>query len=148
MNFFLSHFFDYFLYVPVIAILGPIKGCAVMAALSMVVNFLLICLYDKTGKDWLGLETLKDGKNALTSNLPKWLQKVVSFGDVAAFIGFSVYDPLFAVIYMRKADQAFKGLSARDWKIFCLSTLVANVGWTTLIYAGLSVLRFIKAALF
>ena len=146
VTFFVSHWFDYLLYIPMVTFLGPVKGGGIMLVLSMIMNLTLIWVYDKTGKDWLGFEALKQGKEEVSSKLPKWLKKAVTAGDTVAFIGLSVYDPLFAVIYLRKQDQVFKGLSARDWKIFLASTVIANIGWTGLIYGGVILFHIIKAA--
>lgn len=147
LNFIINNWFDYGVYVPVIAFFGPIYGCGIMIILSTLLNLSLIKAYDWSGKDWLGFESLKEGKENLSTKLPKWLQKMVSLGDITAFIGLSIYDPFMATVYLRKKEQAHKGLSARDWKIFLSATILSNVGWTGLVFGGLSTFQwFLKAA--
>ncbi len=147
INFVINQGFDYGVYIPVIAIFGPFWGCGIMTILSIALNLTLIWVYDKTGKDWLGFESLKEGKDNLSSKLPKWLQKMVSFGNITAFIGLSIYDPFLATVYLRKREQAHKGLSARDWKIFLSATILSNVGWTGFIFGGVSAFQwFLKTA--
>jgi hypothetical protein len=141
ISFMTNNWFDYLIYVPVIAYLGPFVGCGIMIILSVILNLSLIWIYDKTGKDWLGYELIKQGKSS--SKLPKWVKKMISMGDVAALIGLSLYDPFHATIYLRKQESTFKGLSARDWKIFLFSTFLANIGWTTLVYFGVKVFNWL-----
>lgn len=141
LNFVINNWFDYLVYVPVIAFLGPIYGCGAMIVLSVILNLTLIWVYDTTGKDWLGFEAIKEGKEKFSSTLPGWIQKLMSAGDWGAFIGLSLYDPFLATVYLRKQDQVFKGLSARDWKIFSAATILSNVGWTGLVYGGLEAIK-------
>ncbi len=142
ISFLINNTFDYAIYIPVVAKFGPIWGCGIMIILSILINLTLMWVYIKTGKDWLGLEALKDGKEKLSmSDLPKWTKKLVSFGDRAAFIGLSIYDPLFATIYMRKSEDRQAWLSKRDWYVFGSATILSNVGWTGIVYGGLSVFR-------
>ena len=142
ISFLVNNLFDYVLYVPVVAYFGPIKGCGIMIALSILINLILLKVYDWTGKDWLGLESLKKGKENLNS-LSGWMGNLLKAGDGIAFIALSFYDPLFTVIYMRKPENVYKGLSKRDWVIFGFATVLSNIGWTTLVFGGLSVVRFI-----
>lgn len=142
LNFMINNWFDYLLYIPVIAYFGPIWGCGIMIMLSVVLNLILIKVYDKTGKDWLGFEALKEGKEKFSFSLPIWVRKLISIGDTGAFIGLALYDPFLATIYLRKRENAHKGLTNRDWRIFVSATLLSNVGWTGLVYGGLSSIQW------
>jgi hypothetical protein len=134
-----NNWFDFLIYVPVIAYFGPYTGCCIMIVLSVILNLSLIWFYDKAGEDFLGYELIKQGKTS--PKLPNWLKKVIAMGDVVALIGLSVYDPLHATLYLRKPELAFKGLSARDWKIFIFATLLSNAGWTAVVQTGIGVYK-------
>ncbi len=138
LNFMINNGFDYGIYIPVIAFFGPIWGCGIMIILSMILNITLIWVYDKTGKDWLGFEMLKEGKEELSTGLPNWIRNLIQLGDFGAFIGLSIYDPFMATIYLRKKENVHNGLSKRDWRIFFSATILSNVGWTGLVYGGIS----------
>ena len=97
---------------------GFFGGLAIMLPLSVVLNIGLIKLYDKTGKDWLGFEALKEGKDSAVSDAPGWLQKVIKSSYILSTTIILFYDPLLATIYLRKREQAHKGMSSRDWLIF------------------------------
>ncbi len=143
MSLIINNWFDYGIYVPVIAYFGPVKGGGIMIVLSILINLILIYLYDKTGKDWLGFEMIKEGKEEAASKLPNWLKKAINAGDIMAFIGLSIYDPFFATIYLRKIENKFNGLTKRDWIIFIIATILSNIGWTALVYSGISVFKII-----
>lgn len=139
----INNVFDYVIYIPVIAYFGPITGGLIMIMLSIILNLSLIYLYDKTGKDWLGFEMIKESKERLSGNLPNWLRKALNAGDIIAFIGLSIYDPFFATIYLRKTEQKFRGLSKRDWAIFWTATVLSNISWIMLIFSGVSIFKVI-----
>lgn len=54
-------------------------------------------------------------------------------GDFFAYIGFSFYDPVYAALYMRKAEHAYSGFTRRDWALFFGSILIANGLWTPIV---------------
>jgi len=122
---------------------GFFGGLAIMIPLSVVLNIGLLKLYDKTGKDWLGFEALKAGKDIAVSDAPGWLQKIVKSSDILATTIILFYDPLLATIYLRKIGQAHKGMTSRDWRIFWLSTVLANVGWTSIVFGGISIVKYL-----
>ena len=142
-----NNFFDFIVYGAVIAHFGLVHGFMIMAPVSVLLNLFLIKVYDLTGKDWLGAESVKEGKEALVKDKPVWLRRLIFSSDIAALILISIYDPFIAVIYLRKQEQAYKGLSKRDWVIFFISTIIANGAWSVTIYTGLSVIDwFLKIA--
>jgi len=135
--------FDYALYPVVIWKLGPWIGGAIMALASLVFCLLLLRLYDRLGRDWLGLEFVKnlrhyDGPSRWRRTLA-WL---VTRGDLAAFVILSVkYDPFITTTYLRR--EAYSGMTRRDWHIFLASWFVANGLWIAFCYGGISALRFL-----
>ena len=141
--------FNYGLYIPVVAMLGPIKGGIIMAILSAFACFLFIKFYDWAKQDWLGIEVAK----AATDSGPEWIRKfsassrigkvlwwpfsrIILFilwslkrGGVIAFFALSIYtDPFITTVYFRKGT--FNGLKRRDWMIFAGSLLLGDLYWT------------------
>ncbi len=132
--------FDYLLYPVVIWKLGPWAGGALMALLSLVFCLLLLRLYDRLGRDWLGIEFVKnlrhyEGPSCWRRGLA-WL---VARGDGPAFLMLSAkYDPFVTTAYLRHG--AFAGLTPRDRRIFLASWLIGNLLWIAVCYGGLSAL--------
>jgi hypothetical protein len=144
-----DYVFNYGIYIPVVAVLGPIKGGIVMAILSAVVCFLFIKFYDWSKQDWLGIEVAKEAtdfgptwirKFSVTSRIGKFFwwpfSKIILLilwaikkGGIVAFFALSMYtDPFVATVYFRK--ESFSGLKKRDWMIFFASLLVGDLYWT------------------
>lgn len=135
--------FDYALYPLVIWKLGPLAGGAIMTLASLVFCLGLLRLYDRLGRDWLGLEFVKNLRNYEgASRWRRWLAWLLSRGDAAAFVVLSAkYDPFITTAYLRR--DAFNGMTRRDWTIFLGSWLVSNLLWIAVCYGGISGLRFL-----
>lgn len=135
--------FDYALYPFVIWKLGPWTGGALMALASLAFCLLLLRLYDRLGRDWLGIEFVKNLRHY--EGASRWrraLAWLAARGDAAAFLVFSVrYDPFITTTYLRRG--AFNGMAARDWGIFLASWLIGNLLWIALCHGGVSFLRFL-----
>ncbi|MDD5198313.1 MAG: hypothetical protein PHC88_00790 [Terrimicrobiaceae bacterium] len=133
--------FDYALYPFVIWKLGPWASGAIMTLLSLVFCLFLLRLYDRLGRNWLGLEFVKlcGATKAPRAGGGHWL---VSRGDGVAFVVLSVkYDPFITTAYLR--CDAYTGRNGRDWTIFLASWLAANGLWIAVCYGGVSVLRIL-----
>lgn len=135
--------FDYALYPFVIWKLGPWAGGAIMALASLVFCLLLLRLYDRLCRDWLGLEFVKGLRHyAGPSRGRRVLAWLVARGDGAAFLVLSVkYDPFITTAYLRR--EAYSGMTRRDRVIFLGSWLVSNGLWIAVCYGGVSLLRFL-----
>jgi hypothetical protein len=144
-----DYVFNYGIYIPVVAMLGPIKGGVVMAIISASTCFLFIKFYDWLKQDWLGIEVAKEATEYgptrirnfnVTSRIGKFLwwpfSRIVLLilwaikrGGIVAFFALSMYtDPFVATVYFRK--ESFSGLKKRDWMIFFASLLVGDLYWT------------------
>ncbi|MFM2374143.1 MAG: hypothetical protein RLZZ234_138 [Candidatus Parcubacteria bacterium] len=121
---------------------GALLTFGVMSILSWLLSFSFIKYYDYTEKDWLGLEALK----VIRENAdPKssWCSRIASLGDVAAFLIFAIYDPVYSTIFLRKGSEKYNGFSRRDWVIFNLSVLYSNALWTSGWLATIEFIRFV-----
>ncbi len=136
--------FDYLLYPFVVWKLGPWRGGMLMAFLSLLFCLVLLRLYDRLQRDWLGIEFAK-AQRLYTG--PKWWRKAIAWllarGDGTAFVVLSLrYDPFITTAYLRHG--AYNGMNARDWRIFFGSWLVANAAWIAVCYGGVSFLKFLN----
>ncbi len=138
--------FDYTLYPLVIAFWGAMIGGLVMTAFSALVCYLYILFYDWAKKDWLGLELLKEVRDGGEKHgrIASFMQRLARNGDWYAFFALSIYtDPFVTTVYLRQGAGQYNGLSARDWKIFWASVLVANLWWTVVVTFAVAGARYI-----
>ncbi len=114
-------------------IIGSIVSFVIMAPFTAGLCLIYLRLYDRSKKDWLGLETIKlmrDGQNHGT-RMGRFAYHLAKKGDFLAFIVLSIYgDAFLTTVYMRKGAHVYEGLSQRDWRIFWGSHIVTNVYWT------------------
>lgn len=133
--------FDYALYPFVIYRLGLVVGGIVMAILSLLDCLLLLKIYDRLKRDWLGIEFIKELRHY--PGLAGWrraLAWLLGRGDVVAFFALSLrFDPFVTTAYLRRGQ--FNGLSARDWRIFLASVVVSNAAWALVCFGGIEALR-------
>jgi len=133
--------FDYVLYPFVVWRLGPMVGGGIMALASLVFCLVLLRIYDRLQRDWLGIEFVKnlrhyDGKSSWRKGLA-WL---LARGDGVAFVVLSAkYDPFITTAYMR--NGAFTKMNRRDWTIFLGSWLLANLIWIAVCAGGVEAVR-------
>jgi hypothetical protein len=75
-----------------------------------------------------------------------WLRKYHSppESDPVACILLSIkFDPFIVTAYLRQ--EAFGGMTRRDWRIFLLSWLIANAWWSVVCFTGLSAVQWVWA---
>lgn len=143
-----DHIFNYWIYIPVVALFGAVKGGFIMTAAAFLACYLLILFYDWTGIDWLGIEMLKEsdfGPDFLKRKSAKsklahffwWpfhqIFRLVSWaqnkGGIIAFVALSIYTDAFITTVFLRRDK-FGGLKRKDWLIFMGSLIVGNFYWT------------------
>ncbi len=138
-----DYLFDYGLYPLVIWKLGPWRGGALMASLSLFICLLLLWTYDRLRRDWIGIEFVKGLRHY--QGRSRWLQILawlIARGDWVAFLVLSTkFGPFITTAYLRR--DAFSGMSGRDWSIFMTSWLLGNLLWTMICYGGVSALRLL-----
>lgn len=141
----LTYVYDYVFYPFMIWKLGVVKGGIIMIFLSTFVCYLLLLFYDWTKKDWLGIEAIKHikdyGGNSRIGRAVSWVLKK---GDFGIMVLLSIqFDPFITTAYMRRGSGQYNGLSKRDWKIFFSSAVIANVYWTLMSFAGVSLIEYL-----
>ena len=134
--------FDYLLYPLAIWRLGLWRGGLLMSALSLVACLLLLRLYDYLGRDWLGIEFIKDQRHYKgPSRWRRWVGWLLSRGDGVAFIVLTFKnDPFITTAYLR--HESYAGMKRRDWNVFLLSWVLSNAFWMTVCFGGVSFLRW------
>lgn len=133
--------FDYMLYPFVILNMGLVKGGVIMLVLCFAICYATILFYDRSKRDWLGIETMKDirehtGRRQATK-LVSWVLRQNT--PVALVLLSMKFDPFVTTAYLRLGAHGYSGLSRRDWKIFLSSLLIGNGYWTL---ASVSVLDY------
>jgi hypothetical protein len=130
--------FDYLLYPYVVYRAGIIVGGLVMTALSALACLSILRFYDRTKRDWLGIETIRDLKDYRGGRrAARLISRLLSKSDAAAFVALSLYhDPFITTVWLRR--ERFGGLSARDRRIFWGSVLLGNAFWTVSCWLGVN----------
>lgn len=160
-NIVFDHLFNYWLYFSVIALMGPVKGGALLAVTDAVVSLVFIKFYDWAKKDWLGIEVAKEVRDigplwirnlrvtSLVGRILWWpFSKMILLilwsmrrGKIVAFFVLSILtDPFITTVYLRKGS--FNGMTRRDWAIFFASVVLGNGWWTVRAYAIITLARF------
>lgn len=137
----------FFFYLNLGVIEGGISGIALLTILFCIVNWFFVRFYDYTKTDWLGLEILKvwrDKKAQQTETRGLRQLIIAHLGDMGVFLTFSLYDPLYATLYLRKGIAKYNGFSRRDWIIMCTSTCYAVTVGSLLWLAGFEFIRYIR----
>lgn len=143
-----DHIFNYWIYIPVVAVFGAVEGGLIMTVAAFVACYLLILFYDWTGVDWLGIEMLKESdfgpdflqrKKAQSKiayffwwpfhqifRLVRWAQNK---GGIVAFVVLSFYTDAFITAVFLRRDK-FGGMKFKDWLVFMGSLILGNAYWT------------------
>lgn len=124
--------FDYLLYPAMLLWLDPLIGGGIMTVLSALFCWLLIILYRWSGRDWLGLELVRDLRDGPSPNHPllRWTRAILRAGRMPALIMLSVrFDPFITTLYLRDGTPGHSGLSPQDWRVFWASVVISNLYW-------------------
>ena len=135
--------FDFVLYPLAIWRFGLWRGGLLMSLLSLLACLLLLRLYNFLGRDWLGIEFIKNQKHYEgPSKLRRCLAWLLKRGDGIAFIVLSLKNDAFiTTAYLR--HRAYARMDFRDWIIFMGSWLVSNAVWMTICFGGVSFLQWL-----
>lgn len=130
--------FDYVLYPYVVFRAGILAGGGIMTALSALTCLAGLKYYDRSKRDWLGIETIRDLRDSRgggrVGRLAAW---ILHRSDPAAFVALSLwYDPFITTVWLR--HERFGGMAARDHRIFWGSVLLANAFWTLSCWLGVN----------
>jgi hypothetical protein len=142
--------FDNVLYPLAVWKYGLMQGGLLMATGSAVLCFGAILVYDRAGRDLVGLEALKElkayeGKRFL-GRVFAW---ILRRGDLAALLFLSFFsNPFVATVYLRRESHVFNGMGGREWAVFVTSFVLSNASWAFACFAGVSFLEwFVKNCL-
>lgn len=137
--------FDFVLYPYVMWRFGLLQGWLIMTALSAATSWLTLLFYDWSKKDWLGIEAIKELKEAPgQGRLSRFLGRLMQRGDGLAMLVLSVqFDPFITMAYLRPGSYRFNGLTPREWRLFWFSVLVGNLYWSVVAFTGVAVFRWV-----
>lgn len=150
MNAGVMYGFDWGLYPFIIWMMGPLVGGIIMTLLSVIFDLIIIYWYDKSKQDWLGIEAIKGFKEGSGgTKKEKLLRWIMNRSDKLLVVLLSLkLNPFNVVLYMRHGANEYNGMSARDWKIFVVSTIVGNLYWTLVMFGGITAMEAIWVNLF
>jgi hypothetical protein len=131
--------FDYPLFGSVIWYFGPVRGGIIMLVLTLMVDLGSIRLYDWSKKDWLALEFIRShrlysGQNFLRRCV-RWILTKTPVPMQVVFLSLK-FNAFIVTALLREQRSSFNGLSRKDWGIFALSFISAQIYWSFCISAG------------
>ncbi len=150
---FLGWFYDYLFWGSMVIWLGNLWGSVICSVGALIINFLVLQWYQRTGKDWLGVNILEEikvkghGWAEKLCNHPKWYVKwsvylfaktfqfliwCLNKNDVLAFFFLSVWKDSFVTTAFLRHGR-FGELERRDYIILVASTLVSVVCWSIVV---------------
>ncbi|MFA7252692.1 MAG: hypothetical protein WC027_02440 [Candidatus Paceibacterota bacterium] len=147
---FLGWFYDYPFWGFMVIWLGNLWGSVICSVGALIINFFVLRWYQRTEKDWLGvniLEEIKEKGHGWAEKLchhPKWyvkwsvwlfakgfqiLIRCLNKNDVLAFIFLSVWKDSFVTTAFLRHGR-FSKLETKDYIILVASTIVSVVCWS------------------
>ncbi|MBL8189971.1 MAG: hypothetical protein JNK38_18295 [Acidobacteria bacterium] len=138
-----NRFYDVVLYTAVIAKWGTLKGGVMMMALSLVVDWVTLRLYDRFKRDVFGIEGLKRVRD---SDATTWIGKVLRWAlrqnDLVTFVVLTLMTNQFVVTaWLRHGADEFNGLQRRDWVIFLSSVVLGNLYWIAVVSGAIQLFK-------
>ncbi len=138
--------FDFILYPYVIWGVGFFIGFPILTILAAFIDLVTIYIYDKTKKDWLGIEAIKSVEESIVSRpVAKILDWTRNREDIVTAAALSFFlDPLIIMLYLRNGSNQYNWISRRDWNIFLTATVVGNLYWATLVLLGVETAEYLQ----
>jgi hypothetical protein len=140
-----DYFFDFFIYFWAVSQFGPLAGGGSVLMIGMIIDLVVLHLYDKGQYDLFGFEELKklrdyDGANRWRIRLAGVLKKTNLFTVlVLAFYS----NPCLATIYMRPKDEKKRPMNLQDWMVFLVSFVVDTI-WILIVYGFVQLVPYIE----
>ena len=105
-------------------------GGTIMLASSITLNLIYLWTYDRTRRDWFGIEQLRHWEARPVIWLPAWIRPA---WRSAVFGGLCIWaNPLFATLWLRSREQQFV-MTRGDRGVFWLAIVIANAAWIGII---------------
>lgn len=130
--------FDYLLYPIVIGFLGSVRGGVIMTILAIVLNYIMVIIYNRTKTDWLGLEWLRLKRDEKSDS---FLGRVIRAGWWPAFVLLSWEDPFKAFVFVRGRMPAGSRFKTTDWLWFFGANFVGNLIWILMLSGAFEILK-------
>ena len=139
---------DYILYPWVMGTQGYLMGTHIMLWLSVLICLLTLKFYDWSGKDWLGIETLKEVRELKNSRATSFISRIFERGQWAQLVILSLtQDPFIVTVFLRDGAHEYGKMTKKDWKNFFASVLIGNIFWSTVCWSGIIILEIMGAKL-
>jgi hypothetical protein len=141
-----SYFFFYVAYPFIIWKLGLMEGGITMTFFSLTLSYIGISFYDRSGRDWFGIEAIKEKLGGLEGKgwIGRLIARQVKRGGPLTLVILSIkFDPFVTTVYLRDGQRKFGGLSWRDWIIFFSSAAIGNGYWIFIMSGGWALLKYL-----
>jgi len=139
---------DYVLYPYVMGTQVFLTGASFMLCLSVLICLLTLKFYDWSGKDWVGIETLKEARELENSRANRLIAKFFKKSQWAQLVILSIaQDPFIVTIFLREGAHEYGKMTRKDWKNFFTSVLITNAFWSTICWSGVRIIETMGAKL-
>ena len=139
----LNRFYDYVLYTAALAKFGVLKGGAIMMAISFVLDFATLRVYDRLKLDLFGIEALKSLRERTPTN---WTERMTIWAlrqsEFVVFMVLTLLTNQFVVVaWMRHGARQYNGMTQRDWVIFLSSFFIGHLYWIGILSLAIGFIR-------
>jgi hypothetical protein len=143
-----DYFFDFIIYFWAIAQFGPFIGGGSVLIVGIVIDLVVLHLYNRGQYDLFGFEELKKLRDYSGSD--SWrikIAKILKEANLLTVIALAFYsNPCLATIYMRPSDVKRRPMNLHDWMVFLVSFFV-DVVWIVIVYGFVQLVPLVEQLL-
>lgn len=142
-----NYFVDFVFCPALILWLGIIWGGGVYMVSTLILDLVSVVLYDRVGKDLLGLELGKELRGWIGEKILRSQRKISElslWGKVFVVLGLSlILNPFQVVVFMRQTHEYRQKMNSADYFIFWTSYLGGNLYWVLLVGGVVGLWKFL-----
>ena len=148
VNVIIALLFDNILYPRVMGAKGFLVGAPIMFFASMLLCLVSLKFYDWSGKDWLGIETIKEARELRNSKTSRLIARLFKNSQRAQLVILSLaQEPFLVTVFLREGAHQYGGMTNKDWKNFFISLFIGNGFWSVLCWSGIKIFVSLGAKL-
>ncbi len=127
---------------------GFLVGAPIMFFASMLLCLVSLKFYDWSGKDWLGIETIKEARELRNSRTSRLIAKLFKNSQRAQLVILSLaQEPFLVTVFLREGAHRYGEMTNKDWKNFFISLFIGNGFWSVLCWSGIKIFVSLGAKL-
>lgn len=105
---------------------------------TLVIDLTMLYLYEKSGKDLLGVNALHD----FEEESPGWIASIIKKGNIITYYFLMCYNPFLFCAYLKKGEREVS-FTGKDFIRFSVSSVASFFTWALLVKLALGVMRLI-----